>query len=166
MRCSNCRSESIQKLSPVYESGVTLVDTTTMGGGVGAAGGLGIGFAGAATRGRHITAISAKAAPPRKKSYGPAIAWLLISLPLALFLAWPLLLTAIAIGIIVIDAQWNKKEWPKLYAVWDARYLCNRCGAMMVPTRTRPTPVTGGQRSHIETIEHPSLPQDAGNAEW
>lgn len=154
MYCSNCNSADIRKLSLVYESGLSFVDTSTTG--VGFAGG-GLGVGGAHTKGTHVTAISQKAAPPTKQSYGPAVFMLVATAMLALI--WHLWVIGVVLAIVMVvgTSDYNKKKWPPLYAAWDQKYLCGRCGAMMVPTLQAPKLIENAPQS-VQTLQHEQLP--------
>ena len=42
-------------------------------------------------------------------------------------------LLAIVVAVASSNAKWNKEEFPKLYAHWDATFLCTRCENRFVP---------------------------------
>lgn len=155
MYCSNCNSPDVRKLSLVYESGLSFVNTTTTG--VGYAGALGVG--GAQTKGTHVTAISAKAAPPQKKSAGAAVAWLIVTGLLGLVWHFWFIGTVLAVLAMVSVSDYNKKKWPALFAAWDSKYMCGRCGAIMVPTLQAPKLVESAPQS-VQTIQHEQLPRN------
>ena len=123
--CSKCKSESIQKLSVVFESGLSSIATTSSGTGFGiGGGGLSLGAGSMATTGKSQTALSKKAAPPEKYRYR----WPLI----ALFFSWMTQdSTALCAVNALIGVPWlaavihyNMKKWPPLYRLWQQKYLC------------------------------------------
>jgi hypothetical protein len=71
--CPTCKSDNIQRLSVIYEGGLSHIDTESSGtvAGVGR-GGVGAGAVALTTTGTSQTAASKRAAPPEKKNYvGP-----------------------------------------------------------------------------------------------
>jgi hypothetical protein len=44
-----------------------------------------------------------------------------------------LVLALIAAVVLFTRVKFNMQMWPDLYANWDQTYLCERCGAMMIP---------------------------------
>ncbi len=146
LTCTSCKSDNIQRLSVVYEGGLSDVNTKTKGTAIGfSRGGAGIGFGRSKTKGTSQTAASKRAAPPQKIPY-----------------VWPLFIIAILFMILggtigsllgngphkiiegivafcwlVASAAWvyfafqyNANTWPPLKANWDKSYLCNRCNAI------------------------------------
>ncbi|HEV7390099.1 MAG TPA: hypothetical protein VGO08_00535, partial [Burkholderiales bacterium] len=108
----------------MFEHGLTMVSTSTSGVGVG----IGAMVGAARTRGHHVTAVSARAAPPRRRDYGPqlalAVGCFLLGFPY--HIVW---IGAVLFGIAVaVAVDWNRREWPSLYSTWDAKYMCERCG--------------------------------------
>ena len=91
-------------------------------------------MAGAArSRGHNVTAAGVRAAPPRQKQYGVQLLLLIVSFAFAF--GYPALwLGVIAFAIPVVSAvNFNKTQWPQLYATWDMMYMCERCGAISQP---------------------------------
>ena len=135
--CPTCKSENIQRLAIIYEHGISEIDAKTRGAGVGiGGGGLGIGAGSAKTTGTSQTAISKRAAPPKKLTYAkPLLAILAISIVLMLInqknsnleaffgVAW----FAASAAWIFSAFKYNSKIWTKLKAQWDNSYLCTRC---------------------------------------
>jgi hypothetical protein len=139
--CPCCKSENIQRLSAVYEGGLSDVNTSTKGTGIGIGrGGIGVGIGTSKTTGTSQTAASLRAAPPAKKPYlkpllAIAAAFIVISIIASakgnvaaalIKVAW---LCASA-GWVYHAFQYNTKVWPPLKAAWDDSYLCNRCNVM------------------------------------
>jgi len=121
---------TIRKLSLVYESGLSFTSATSAGVG-GGIGGVGIGVA--RSKGTQVTAVAMKAAPPLKQSFtGPAIFAFVCLLFVA---AYPVAWLGVALGaaLVVTSVQYNSKQWPALYAQWDALYMCERCGFIGEP---------------------------------
>ena len=70
LTCPNCNSDNTQRLSAVFENGISTVNNKTHGVGLGLGrGGLAIGAAGASTSGTSQTVLSQRAAPPDRKPY-------------------------------------------------------------------------------------------------
>lgn len=163
MQCAQCSSGDLQKLSLVYESGTSHINTHTSGVGVGfGGGGLGFGVGGGHTRGTQISTTAAKAAPPIERRYmkrvicgaffamyglnrlmqpdGMLVGGALLAIAVMFF--WSAMRTI----------QWNRQVWPELMQLWDASYLCIRCGFMGTPRMTQP----------IKTPSQPPIEQRDG----
>jgi hypothetical protein len=52
--------------------------------------------------------------------------------PVVLFLMGSGLLAIVGLNA-AGNAKWNREEFPKLYAHWDATFLCTRCENRFVP---------------------------------
>jgi hypothetical protein len=107
-----------------YDSGTSSNVSHTAGVGVGMAGGrFGVGGGSATTHTTSMSTIAQKVAPPQKKSVSAK-----------LWIACLLFLPALVVPIYLqFQAEkYNKKEFPKLYAQWEALWLCHRCGYAFV----------------------------------
>lgn len=168
MFCSQCQSDQIQKLSLVFKSGFSRIQSRSTGAGFGM-GGIGIGAAN--TKGTQLTATAAEAAPPQPQP----LMWPVLSMIVFALIGlgatthiW-LAVAAIAAVITFNRAKYNREIYPNLYAKWDQSYLCMRCGAMMIPNNRAPQLVNERQPA-VETIDQrgivarPSLaePETAG----
>lgn len=99
------------------------------------------------SKGRQLTRLAREAAPPRQRNTGTdllgglflgfflgGIAGLVALLCgfkfLASILFWFLQVIGIIYGLFLVenDENWNKTVWPKVYAVWQHTWICNRCG--------------------------------------
>jgi len=115
----------------IHESGLSFTTSTTQGVGIGT--GLLVGRG--VSQGTQMTALSARAAPPWRRQYGAQVA-LAIGAALA---AVAFSIPALWIGVVVFGAaavvsmRWNATVWPHLYAMWDRRFLCERCGSVCEP---------------------------------
>lgn len=167
MICPNCSSENIQKLSFVYESGLSHIETRTRGSGVGVGfggGGLGVGVGvgGGRTKGTQISATAAKAAPPQRKKVVAAFIIALIGAFMLLgSLQHPGGGTILALGVAAIagwvfysNSQFNAHTFPVLWQRWDASYMCNRCGSIGVPASQELRAVEQTAAPAIQTLEH------------
>lgn len=155
MFCSQCQSDQIQKLSLVFESGLSHIQTRSTGVGFGM-GGVGIGAA--KTRGTQVTATAAKAAPPRMRAlFWPIVALIIFGLMGmgANAHAW-LIAAAVAAVVIFTRAKWNREVYPSLYDTWNRSYLCGRCGSMMIPQMSAPQIVQTPQPA-VQTFEQPGV---------
>jgi hypothetical protein len=132
--CPSCKSENIQKLSVIYEGGLSNIDAKTTGVIVGSE------FASASTSssttGTVQTVASKKAAPPEKAGYlGPLFGiFLSYILGLIFFEKHKFITSLMTIAWIIASVGWvcyafqhNTKTWPKLKETWDKSFLCNRC---------------------------------------
>lgn len=170
MFCSECNSGEIQKVSLVYESGITHSTSRTAGTGIGfGAGGIGFGIGGAKTKGIHVNATAQRVAPPSKAS----ILWPVIVLIVAVWLSlvifssagsqaagvgWFFLVVFGGISgfIIYRRVTWNRNVFPSLADQWSRSYLCNRCGSMMIPIVAQSTPVSSQSPPAVGTTEQSS----------
>jgi hypothetical protein len=136
--CPNCKSDNIQRLSAVFEGGLSDINTRTNGSAVGLSrGGVGVGFGSAKTKGTSQTAASQRAAPPAKKKYFKPLLLIFVAVVVVsicvgsnhailsglVTLAW----IGGSIAWVVHAFQYNSKVWPSLKATWDDSYLCARC---------------------------------------
>lgn len=139
--CPSCKSDSIQRLAAVYESGLSNINTKSRATGIGIArDGLGVGVGGSKTTGTSQTVASQRAAPPAKKRYLKPL--LLIFggfVILSLFMGGKnafitstvnIIYLLTSVGWIFHAFQYNANVWPPLKATWDNSFLCNRCNEM------------------------------------
>lgn len=140
LACPACGSPDVKKLSLVYREGTAHIQTSTGGAIYGTGGGA---MLGAHTAGSSQSLLSMGAAPPGRKTAGAAIGCtgILGAVGLIVALAGPsvgvLVFTAAMLGItgvlLATNAKWNREEFPRLYAHWDATFLCTRCENRFVP---------------------------------
>jgi hypothetical protein len=148
IQCQGCGSESVQKLSMVYDSGLSDINAKEGGVGVGfGSGGIGIGFGSSKIKGSNQSRLSQKAAPPEKKRAIKHFAiWgigLFIVPPVVVsVLGWDssiaqlltVLLYLAAAGLhIYSDIQYNRRIYPGLFTRWTGSFLCHKCGLMFQP---------------------------------
>lgn len=132
INCSKCQSDNVQKLSLAYESGLSDVNTKTNGFSFG---GAGLNFGGARTKGTSQTALSMRAAPPRKYSYiKPVLIGLLASVIVEIWLSTTLLTNAVLVvtsgGLLYRSFLYNRNQWPALHNSWRNSFICHKCGAI------------------------------------
>ena len=131
MNCTSCESDNTQKLSVVFNSGTSVVNTTTNTAGVGIGSGLSLGIGGAKsnTTGVSQTNLGAMAAPPMKKSYKAAVILFLFTF---IFLGKVLIPWILALGLLIFWMykifQYNRGPWVTLYNEWEQTWFCNKCG--------------------------------------
>jgi len=148
--CSSCQSDNAQKLSMVYENGISSIDGHATTGGVGAGrGGLGVGVARSKVRGTQQTALSKKAAPPVKKRLIRNAIFYVIGILIVPALINTVFninnhtlqaivgLAYIAVGgyYLFTNYTYNKNVWPPLYQQWDRQYMCQKCGTIFSPAK-------------------------------
>lgn len=140
--CTSCKSDNVQRLSVIYEGGLSDVNTKSKGTAIGfGRGGIGVGVGASKTTGTSQTAASQRAAPPPKKRFLKPLAWIFVPFlimtvvvgksyvgEIILNVAW----LAASLGWIIHAFQYNAKKWPLLKATWDNSYLCNRCNEISV----------------------------------
>lgn len=139
--CPRCKSDHVQRVSMVYEAGVSVIDTKTTIAGAGFGGGaLGLGGAKGRTRGTQISAQAAKVAPPAKKK--PLQAFGLVVLAswavAAVVSGWMgnvvfALGFALAAYLAFTMFQYNGGAWRELFDRWSRRFLCHKCGEQFEP---------------------------------
>jgi len=169
MFCPTCNSNNIQKLSLVFENGLSHIDTRTSGSGVGVGVGgggvgVGLGFGGGRTRGTQMTATAAKAAPPQKRRYG----WFVFFAVICFFIgesAHTWLLGTLLFGWLAFSAaKYNRTQFPILFRTWDEAYMCTRCGTIAPPSRSGPAVVA--RPYGVLTVDQPKLePRQLGTSE-
>ena len=138
MVCPHCNSNDVRKLSLIYASGTFETKGQMHGSSYGGRSGFYFGRFRRQTQSR----LSAAASPPRKGRYTPlALLWLIgffivmafagrgrISTTMALFsVSYVLLLPGLVIGMFV----YNLVVYPAKNRLWDAKFMCQRCGAVM-----------------------------------
>jgi hypothetical protein len=139
LACPACGSPDVRKLSLVYREGTTHMQTNlglathTLGGAI----------VGAPVHGSSRSLLSLHSAPPAKKEIGAGhllaggIAAIMVAIGfmgggIDVLVIGALILIALgAVG--VRGMTWNREEFPKLYADWDAAFLCNRCEKRFIP---------------------------------
>jgi hypothetical protein len=149
LRCPDCNSTDLKRVSLAYQEGVRHVDTRTrlrafLFGNDGPS--LIVGKA--VTQGVHWTHLSKLLSPPRKWSYVRLILGSLVVTLAALFAyvifvasspppvtALPLkmyVLVAPVVLLLFAFAVWrhNHLTFPREYARWDRSFICQRCGAV------------------------------------
>lgn len=147
LNCPSCHSENTQKLSAVYESGLSNIAAQTHGVGIGLGRrGLSVGAGAASTSGTSQTVVSQRAAPPQKKGFlKPLLKILGVSVVAALVVSS---LHIPFLGI-VVDLAWfagsgawvyhalryNATTWVMLTEEWQKSFLCHRCNHVFLPTR-------------------------------
>jgi hypothetical protein len=151
LTCPNCHSDSTQRLSAVFESGISTVNNQTRGSGIGLGrGGLAVGVGLASTTGRSQTAISQRAAPPAKKPYLIPVlkifgAFVVTSVAISALgvallgfvatLAW----IAATASWIYRAAQYNTTTWPLAMQQWQNSFMCHRCNHVFLPNTCTPS---------------------------
>jgi hypothetical protein len=152
LRCPNCQSADVKKVSLVYYQGVSHLTLRSRSWGC-VFGEGGPGFLGArgATRGIRRSELSEILAPPLKWSYlrlvaraaavtlagfAAYIVFVVVSTPPVSSLPVKLyVFVAPAVFLCLVFSVWhhNRLIHPRQFAEWDRSFLCRRCG--MVVTR-------------------------------
>lgn len=137
--CPFCKSDNIQRLSVIYEGGLSDFESETKGTAVGLLrGGISLGAGRGKTKGVSQTVASRRAAPPDKLTYAKPLFVIFVMLFIvSLFIKVEVMKYAASIIWIIASAGWiyyaykhNSKTWPTLQATWEKSYLCNRCNEM------------------------------------
>jgi hypothetical protein len=76
----------------------------------------------------HLSATAARAAPPVPRNVDKNIGCIAVFgvVGIAWHIVW--IVAAVFLALAIRDAAWNANVWPKLYAVWEKSYMCERCG--------------------------------------
>jgi hypothetical protein len=155
LRCSNCNSTNLKKVSLAYQEGTYHINSRTgIRGLLFAGGGPGVVVGGAATRGSQQSALSRRLSPPSKWSYAKLILWLVVvtlivlvlyvqhvmsssppasSLPVRLYAAFAPVVFLLIVGIVW---RHNHSTYQQKYAQWDESFICERCGRVSQQSRT------------------------------
>lgn len=156
--CPNCGSENTQKVSVIFESGTTTVETTSSHTAVGMSKGGFTPIVGASEKKRiHQTQLATNLAPPQEKGIG-GLLWLYVLAPIlgfvALFVAivadaddtiarWACFGTTLLIfglitwGIVRVAKEalaFNRDEWPALHEEWKSKWFCHKGGEAFQPS--------------------------------
>jgi len=151
LRCPNCDSTDLKKVSLAYQEGLvcTVVHTRFRAVAVGGHG-PDFGMGKATTRGFHRSVLSKRLNPPVKWSYRKLIFWWVL---LSFSIGWmvfyantvrgnsltvqsaPLTLAALFSAIIfmvllLLIWRHNHSTYKREYSKWDRSFLCQRCGAL------------------------------------
>jgi hypothetical protein len=151
MQCPSCKSDHVQKLRLIYESGTSDTYGTSYGSTIGysSGGGLYTGSTRTEISETKKTRAAQKASPPEKETYRLALVafffswWLMaISWPWDLPDLWygrasrwtylGLALFIAACWMVQKAYRYNKKVWPGEYDTWKRSWHCNKCGHIYV----------------------------------
>ena len=149
LRCPNCESTNLKKVSLAYQEGVYHIETRTgVRGLLFAGGGLGVLVGRATTRGSQQSALSKRLCPPSKWSYAKLVLWSGVVTLLALFLyaqhvmsspppvsSLPVKLYAVfapVVFLLLVGIVWrhNHSTYRRRYALWNTSIICERCGTV------------------------------------
>jgi hypothetical protein len=149
LRCPNCKSTDLKKVSLAYEEGLYRVNTRTRLSGVFiGSGGPDMVVGRARTKGFRQTELSKRLNPPAKWSYLKLVAWGGIISVVALVayvnhvMASPPPVSALPVKIyavvfsgvftFLLTLFWkhNKSAYPQQYAQWNRSFICERCGVV------------------------------------
>jgi hypothetical protein len=169
--CPHCGSDQTQKLSVIFQSGTSNIQTESSSLGTGLTGfgrgQQGIIVGSTTTKGVQQTHLAISAAPPAQKSSpigsccGCSALWLVVLViwfgscmdaksGLTFFWCVGGGLTGLGligtIGIVIQDNKYNREVWPGLKVAWDASWLCHRCGDKFSTLPPPPPPPTATQR--------------------
>ena len=140
LQCPKCQSESTQKLSLAVEGGTFNSTGQTIGVGVSNSG---VGAFGGASKGKSVSKTAEKYAEPEKLPtiQGP-LAIMVAAGVCSLFFGS----SAITVGLwiagiaMVLCFLNNVFSFPKEHAVWDAKYICQRCAHVFTPSSVGEVP--------------------------
>src|SRR5882762_7394549 len=146
LRCPNCESTNLKKVSLAYQEGVYHIDTRTgVRGLLFAGGGPGVLVGRATTRGSQQSALSKRLSPPSKWSYAKLVLWSVVvtlvalvlytqhvmasrvpasSLPVKLYVVFAPIVLLLLLGIVW---RHNHSTYEQKYARWNESFICERC---------------------------------------
>jgi hypothetical protein len=149
MRCPNCNSTNLKKVSLAYEEGLFRSESRTRIRGVSfGGGGPHIIVGSAATKGTHQTMLSERLSPPQKWSYlkllgrFAALSFVALviyvhspmasastssSLPLKLY---GLIASCAFVLLVFLTWKHNHFTHARRYGEWNRCFICKRCGAL------------------------------------
>jgi DNA-directed RNA polymerase subunit RPC12/RpoP len=149
LRCPNCGSTDIRKLSLVYEEGLSRIKgKSRLGGLFFGDDGPNIVVGTSVMSGMTQTGLSKRLRPPKKWSYSKVVSWAVIVAFVGLIVQVHSVMGGSAIvssvpivcgGVIgllifvaVLFAVWrhNHLVYPRLIVGWETQYTCTRCGAI------------------------------------
>ena len=159
LRCPDCNSADLKKVSLAYQEGQFHVNTRTrlrafLFGNEGPS----LVFGKAVTQGVHWTQLSNLLSPPRKRSYVKLILGFLAVTLTALFAyivfvssssppvsTFPMkmyVFLAPVVFLALVFSFWrhNHLKFPQEYARWDRSFICQRCGAVSLHEVPRSSP--------------------------
>ena len=140
LTCEACKSENIQKLSLVYEIGLSQVKGKQSGVGFGLGGDGGVvGVGTTKYSGTNQTLASKNAAPPvKKKPMKVGLFYLLAAWSVFQFAPGNLGIVLILLagcGVHVFaNIRYNQRIYPTLFQKWNGAFLCLKCGSISVPS--------------------------------
>ena len=150
LRCPQCNSTDLKKLSLAYEEGISHINARSrLRGVVVGSDGPDLVVGSGATKGIQQTAISKAAAPPTRWSYKRLVGWSvlvflavgwivfytntvttnsgsILSVPLTLYMV-----VALGIFAVILTCFWKHNAGYALkFARWNRSFMCNRCGTI------------------------------------
>ncbi len=149
LRCPNCQSIDLKKLSLAYQEGRFHVDTRTrLRGVVVGEGGPNVVVGRAITRGIQQTELSKHLSPPAKWSCAKLVLWSGVATLIALVIyvqhvmASPVPASSLPVKLYVVFTPvillllggivWrhNHSTYRRMYAQWNESFICERCGTV------------------------------------
>lgn len=144
LSCTNCGSDSTQKLSSIHEAGTSHGTTKSVGsfGGMGQGGSVG-GLHTSTGTTFNQTALATKLAPPQKKKTGKLLAsfsFMAVFIPFCLefaptFIRFLVGFSLLGLGIFLFirNKNYNSTEYPRLMEPWSKQFYCHRCENVFTP---------------------------------
>jgi hypothetical protein len=149
LRCPNCNSPELKKVSLAYQEGRYSVNTRArLRGVVVGEGGPDVMVGRATTRGTHQTELSKNLNPPTKWSYWKLVAWSVVLSLVALVsyirsvmsspgpastlpvMVYAVLFPVVFLCLAFLFWRHNHLTYSRQYAEWNRSFLCERCGTV------------------------------------
>lgn len=151
LRCPQCNSGDLKKLSLAYQEGISHVNAhTRLRGVVVGSDGPDLVVGSGTTKGIQQTAISRMVAPPTKWSYKRLVGWSVLaflsvgwivfyvntitrnassisSVPLTIYVLFS---AAIFVAVFLVYWKHNHSTYSRQYEQWDQSFLCQHCGTV------------------------------------
>ncbi len=149
LRCPKCNSTDLKKVSLIYQEGTYHTRTRTgIRGLLYADGGPGVLVGRTTTHGSQQSALSKRLSPPPKWSYAKLVLWSVVvtlvalvlyaqhvmsspapasSLPVKLYVVF-----APVVLLLLLGTVWrhNHSTYRRKYDLWNASFICDRCGTV------------------------------------
>ena len=157
MRCPKCNSDECTKLSLVYLNGISDMKTRSRGRGFDFGETAGAFSFRSRGRGTFQTRLSKLAGPPVKLRYRHVLLWWGLGLAImywlfgelvwtrelsavrsvALFPQYAHAYSGVALLVLAFLAWYNHQVRPQRFRLWDASFMCDRCGNVFRPSTQR-----------------------------
>lgn len=141
LNCSTCQSDNTQKLSLLVHGGTMANSSKSTAVGLSRAG---LGIAGVKTTGTSVSELAKRYEEPKKESViGSFFSIFILTCLVSAFAGATAFYIGLGMAFLFSGMAFhhNRKEFPRLHAEWDKKYICLRCSNVFIPN---PTLALGG----------------------